>query len=66
MMIIRPKNKNPGVEDAGQLVDCVARMELWVPSKLGAGAQNWLRQRIPVSATEEFNATLCYLETETI
>lgn len=56
MMIIRPKNKNRGVEDAGQLADCVARTELWVPSKLGVGAQTWLWQWIPVSATEEFDA----------
>lgn len=46
--------------------DCVACTELWVPSKLEAGAQNWLGQWIPVSATEEFDAALLYVELETI
>lgn len=48
------------------MADCVARTELWVPSKLGVGAQAWLRQWIPVSATEEFDAALLYVELETI
>lgn len=33
MMIIRLKNKNWGAEDAVQLADCVACIELWVPSR---------------------------------
>lgn len=66
MMIIRPKKQESGVEDAGQLADCVAHTELWVPSKLGVGAQTWLRQWIPVSATEEFDAALLFIDLETI
>lgn len=65
-MIIRPKNENRGTEDAVQLADCVACTELWVPSKLGAGAQNRLGQWILVSATVEFDAALLYVELETI